>query len=283
MITALLLAVAVAGQIADEPAAKKANPAHAPIDTTYRPRANERAMVGRYDLNAPENQIAAVLSYSSVERWRKSYESLGEKAEDGGISNDSEGYLLRACTPVLVKQRLSPSYLDDGEQKTVGVVKVAILEGEFKGKELFLVEYSVFRFDGNQDRPTPVAMAPHKRSGRRPAPDSVPTGDSKLLLMDLTSYLSASGNYVNVDGRVRCTSDMPLKFVHFTISFEDRDGRLVRSADGYTTPNVLSPGDIGSISVSAQSDPRYARIKIDFKDSDKALPWVDQSGTNAHQ
>jgi hypothetical protein len=88
---------------------------------------------------------------------------------------------------------------------------------------------------------------------------------------------------VKVDGRVRCTSDTSLKSVKATVSFEDRDGKLVRSVFTYCDPSELEPGDIASISVMAESDPRYARVKIDFKSRDKALSWVDQSGTNAHQ
>jgi hypothetical protein len=283
MFTALLLAVAVAGQSADEPVAKKAKPSHATIDAAYVPQANDRALLGTYDHRAPETEIGRTACYSSVENLRKSWEALDEEPEDGGVSTSPDGYEVRACTPVFIKDRLTMTYTKDGEPKKLGVVRIEILDGEFKGKDLFAVRYDVFRFVGDYFAADRAKLMPRKRSGRREAQAAISVGEAKLMLMDLTTNSKPTSKYVTVDGRVRCTSDVPLAFVKFTISFEDASGKLVRSENGFCSPHNLNPGDLGSISVMAENDPRYARIKIDFKDSDKALPWVDQSGTNAHQ
>jgi hypothetical protein len=283
MITALLLAVAVAGPTADEPAAKKAAKPHPPIDASYIPQTNDRALLGCYALEAPEEAIERASCFSSIEGLRKHYESAGQLPTDGEVSDVPDGYEVRACTPVLVKERLMMSYTEEGQRKKIGAVKVLIMEGEFKGKELFAMWHDVIRFDGAKDRPPPVIMSPHKRNARRAANLAMIVADAKLVLTDLTTNPSGTGNYVEVAGRVRCTSAESIKFVSFTVSFEDAAGKLVRSEMGFCAPLNLNPGDLGSISLSAKSDPRYARVKIDFKDSDSALPWVDQSGTNAHQ
>jgi hypothetical protein len=201
-----------------------------------------------------------------------------------GMNTMPDSYIIHAGTPAILKDRFVRDSIVEGKPLRSFTAKVEILDGEFKGKTLFIVWWNCFRFIGGEYPRTPQArMAPHKRSGRRQVQAAVPVADAKLVLTDLTTNPSASGNYLNVDGRVRCTSGEPIKFVQFTVSFEDTQGKLVRSQDGFCTPLNLNPGDVGSISIMAQSDTRYAKVKIDFKDMEKSLQWVDQSGTNAHQ
>ena len=193
-----------------------------------------------------------------------------------------DSYILRAGTSAIIKENHAVSFVRDGKPERMFVVKVQILEGEFKGKMLFTPMVNAFRYVADEGLAPQSKATSKKRLGRRPAADAVPP-DAKLVLTDLAVNPTASGNYVKVDGRLRCTSDAPVRGIQVTVSFEDRDGKLVRSVDGYCDPTSLSPGDVGSIAVMAESDARYSRVKIDFKDLQKTIPWVDRSGMNAHQ
>jgi hypothetical protein len=157
-----------------------------------------------------------------------------------------------------------------------------------QGKELLTRPHNVFRYSGETGAAPKFDAAPQakatlaKRSMRRAAPSAVPS-DAKLVLTDLAVNTSATGNYVNVDGRFRCTAAAGLKGIEATVSFEDRDGTLVRMEHVYCSPRELSSGDIGTIAVMAQSDSRYSQVKISFKDATRAIPWFDQSGMSAHE
>jgi len=282
MISALLLAAVVAGQVGESRVARTPKSPHPAIDVSYVPHVNDRCRLGSWDRESPENLISVAWCHSTLERARQYHDSCFEKEADCIVSDAPDGYLVRAGTPVIVKERHTLNVLKWGRPGEVGVVKVQILEGEFRGRELFAIWTMTFRYAGDSDIAPQAKTPPNKRSGRRPAADAVPP-DVKLVLTDLTVNPTSTGNHVKVDGRVRCTSDVALRGIRFTVSFEDREGKLVRSAWSYCDPDTLSPGDVGSITVMAESDARYAKVKIDFKDSQKAIPWVDRSGMNAHQ
>jgi hypothetical protein len=283
MIAALLLAAAVAGQVNDETVAKKASPDRPAIDWKFVPTAGDRVLLGLRDSKSDSCKIDTVVGFSTQDGINLFLDSSDARYERG-MNTMPDSYILRAGTMAVLKDRFTRDSIMEGKPLKTFVAKVEILDGEFNGKTFFVVWYACFRFVGETPRAPQAKMAPHKRSGRRPAPAAAPIGDAKLVLMDLTMNPWISSTYVKVDGRVRCTSDVPLKSVQATVSFEDRDGKLIRSVFNYCDPSELAPGDIASISVLAENDPRVARVKISFKDNrDKALPWVDQSGTNAHQ
>jgi hypothetical protein len=274
MFTALLLAVAVAGQSADEPVAKTAKPSVGLSD---------RVSLGERDFKNPSGMIHSAHCYSSLENFNLFVESANDKRKSG-LSIMPDCYLVRAGTGAAIKETHTVDVLTGGETIRITMVKVQILDGDFKGKMLFTPQVNTYGSIKDKVPGAPQAkMAPHKRSGRRAPPGAAPIGDAKLVLTDLTTNPTTSGSYVKVNGRVRCTSEEPLRGIVLTVLFEDKDGNLVRSVEGYCSPITLSSGDIGSIDVMAESDPRYARVKIDFNDLQRAIPWVDQSGTNAHQ
>jgi hypothetical protein len=64
---------------------------------------------------------------------------------------------------------------------------------------------------------------------------------------------------------------------------EDRAGKLVKSESAYCQPTTISSGGVGSFSVMPTADTRYAHVKLEFMDIEKAVSWVDQSGKDAHQ
>jgi hypothetical protein len=285
VISALILAVAVAGQLGDAPAAPKGSkPPHPPIDVDYVPKALDRALLGCWSRESPDDQIAEASCFSSIERARQFYEEASEEDEPGGISGEPDGYTIRAGTAVTVTGRQIMSYADKDKARQTAIFKVQPLEGEFKGKQFYTFKFCVFRYVEGADA-VPQAAAAKNRPMRRAAPatPAVAPSAAKLVLTDLVINTRPGGTYANVDGRFRCTSNTPLESVRATISFEDRDGNLIRSEDVYCTPNQLNPADVGSFSAMPEADARYARMKIVFKDARQSLPWVDQSGMNAHE
>jgi hypothetical protein len=130
-------------------------------------------------------------------------------------------------------------------------------------------------------QPEARRIAGGKRAPQRPPEDSSPVAGD-LVLIDVADNPSSTGNYVEVVGRIRNTSDRPLKLVRVTASFEDSSGKLVRSAWTYCDPKTIEPGGQGSFEVSAQSDVRYAGYRLSFQEQDAAIPWVNRSGKDVH-
>jgi len=124
--------------------------------------------------------------------------------------------------------------------------------------------------------------APVKRQSRRRQGSAPPAPTGDLLLTDVAANPSSTGNYMIVTGRFRNASDNPLRSIRVTVSFEDRSGKLVRSAWSFCAPRTIEAGGIGSFEVSAENDERYAGFKLSFRDQEAAISWVDQSGKNVH-
>jgi hypothetical protein len=280
LITALILAAVVAGQISESPSVKTPKP-HGAINQDYVPKVRDAAQLGCVDLDVPENNIERAWCFSTIERAREGLNNNQAKHEDGIVSPDPDGYLPRAGTMIIIEELVIVDFVSLGEARKAVLPKVRVLEGEFKGRVFFTSIGNVFRFVHKTDTP-PVGASSNKKAGRRGAQAAVPA-DAKLVLTDLVTNSSGTGKYLNVDGRFRCTSKTPLQFVRATISFEDQKGNLVRSEDTACTPHTLNPGDVGSFSAMPESDSRYARMKIVFKDSLQSIPWSDQSGRNAHE
>ena len=93
----------------------------------------------------------------------------------------------------------------------------------------------------------------------------------------------ASGGFVNVDGRFRNTSDLALTGMWVTISLEGRAGKLIRTGKAVCLPGTIEPGESGSFHGLVETDARFAGVKLEFSDLQKAFKWVDRSGKDAHQ
>jgi hypothetical protein len=127
----------------------------------------------------------------------------------------------------------------------------------------------------------PRRNAGRKRPARRPAEAAAPVAGD-LVLTDLAVNPSATGNWIIVQGRFRNVSDRELSSLRVTVSLEDRSGQLVKSEMTFCQPSSIAPGGSGSFQVMPETDGRYARVKIEFMDSERAISWVDRSGKDAH-
>jgi hypothetical protein len=185
MITALLLAAAVAGQVKDVPNAAQASQGHAPIDTAFVAKTNDLAFAGAWNHDAPESQITRAWCFSSIEAIRKGFE-WGSREDDAGVSDQPDGYHPRAGTAVIIKDRVLVTYMKGAELKKLTVVKFRPLEGEFVDMDLFTIPGHIFRYEGVQTQRPLVGAAPRKRSSRRPAPAAI-SADTRLVLTDLTT------------------------------------------------------------------------------------------------
>jgi hypothetical protein len=128
--------------------------------------------------------------------------------------------------------------------------------------------------------PTGPRPDPNRLEAPRNA-DSEPAGN--VVLTDLAVNPSASGNYVEVEGRFRNTSGHDLQRIRITVFMGDRAGKLVKSEFTFCQPATISSGGVGSFTVMPKSDPRYDHVKLEFMDDDKAISWIDRSGKDAHQ
>ena len=129
MFTTLFVVAAIVGQSPTP---------HPPIDDSYVAKAGERAMIGNWDVETPANQIKRVFCYSSLERLRQGYDSRLEEPEDEGVSSQPDAYAIRACSAVSVKEIRNLKVVDEDGPANLAVAKVQLLEGEFKGKDLYV-------------------------------------------------------------------------------------------------------------------------------------------------
>ena len=150
---------------------------------------------------------------------------------------------------------------DDGTSYNLALIRIE--GGVLDGRELWT---SVKRLrpadepDPAVERIEPPRVAGRKRATQRPANGPAPiAGD--LVLIDVASNPSATGNYVEVAGRVRNTSGKALRFVKVTVSFEDRSGKLVRSESAYCEPQTIEPGGLASFELNAPERRSLCRIQ----------------------
>jgi hypothetical protein len=168
--------------------------------------------------------------------------------------------------------------------------KVRIDSGAFKGQVWFVLGVAVSRpeaFAKAKRRPESVVTSVKRQTTKRPARKErdVPLPpDCKIVLTDATSNPTLAGSLIQVSGRIRNTSDAPLKRIKVKVSFEDRDGKLVRSASGSCEPSTIEPGESASFeTLVVENDDRIVGFKLSFMDRESAIPWVDKSGKDVHE
>jgi hypothetical protein len=127
----------------------------------------------------------------------------------------------------------------------------------------------------------PRALAT-ERLGRKTAPAEVRApANAKVVLTDLAS--EPIGGAVKISGRFQNTSDEPLKGTWVDISVEDRAGKLLQSSTCVGQPDTIEPGERGSfLALLLENDSRAAGVKLNFRTYERAIPWVDRSGKDAH-
>ena len=134
MYCVLLLAIAVVG-------------GHPPIDVDYAPKVRDRLLLGAYEAGLPESPIGRAPCYSSLDQMRKALEAPNpDPSIEGQVSTSPDGYLPRAGTPVVIKERVTVDFIKDGDARKTVVMKVEILDGEFRGRIFYAARFHVFRY-----------------------------------------------------------------------------------------------------------------------------------------
>jgi len=84
-------------------------------------------------------------------------------------------------------------------------------------------------------------------------------------------FLSASGNYVEVQGTVQNISDKSMRFVEIHVIFRDKDENFLGTDSGFAEADVLSPGSLTTWSIFTRKmgDVRYVEL------SQILWKWVD--------
>jgi hypothetical protein len=130
-------------------------------------------------------------------------------------------------------------------------------------------------------------LHPNDLKAAAPKPASPPASagpPSKLVLLDLAMTRSESGNYVSVEGRVRNVSGVPLPQVKTSITYEDKNGRLVATSDAYLKPDPIPAGSFATFRSFDGFKAGMDHVKLEFlSGGDAAVPWSDRSGAKAHQ
>ena len=119
-----------------------------------------------------------------------------------------------------------------------------------------------------------------KRRRRPKAKAPGPAGD--IILTDLAANANGFTKMVAISGRFRNESGAPLETVMVSIMIEDRAGKMLQSITWFCQPNTIDAGGIGTFETILEDNPRAARIRLDFRNSQKSIPWTDHSGKDAH-
>ena len=128
----------------------------------------------------------------------------------------------------------------------------------------------------------PLARRPPMKP-RRSSPSDERVASS-LVLTDLTMSPSSSGNYVEVNGRVLNNTGDSIPSLKVGITYENASGRLIMNGNTVVAPNPLPAGSVGTFTGMDRMKPGIDHVKLNFDVfAGPTVPWVDRSGTNAHQ
>lgn len=254
-------------------------------DAAYKPKAGDRGVLGQLyrdeeALDGGEEVILRAECFSSLEAAREAAEILFGDERSDAVDPMPDAYYPRAGTAVKVAGIQPLTYIGrEGKTVRSRVIKVLVLEGEFKGKTL----YTRWSFVMPPADVAPVARRQAAGKRRKSAPGRpAPVKDSKLTLTDLAVEPGVFQRST-VSGRFRSTSALALESVQVHVIVEDADGRMIQSQTWFCQPNAIEPGAIGTFETIVKTDPRAARVRLDFRTFDRAIPWTDKSGKDAHE
>lgn len=125
---------------------------HKPIDVDFAPRVGDRVLLGTWDRDAPEQTINRAWCYSSLESLRESLAYTVVVAADCTLDPGPEYYCPRTGTAAIVTRTELFSARVDGRPRKGTAFRVQVAEGEFKGKELWVGIYSIFRYSEGATR-----------------------------------------------------------------------------------------------------------------------------------
>jgi hypothetical protein len=257
------------------------------IDQDYFPRVGDRAVLGGPPLGE-RKKISHAFCFSRVEGVQSYLDELKPDEGDPFADRWPDIYLPRIGTPVIVRELRTVRVRDGGETIPIAVARVQVLEGEFSNRTLFTAAVNVIRFNSDEggravpdDQGRPRAVV-KKRSSRRTAP-APGQANAKIILSDLAVNPSPVTKMVAISGRFRNISDVPLKGIMVSIVVENRAGKMLRSTSWFCQPSTIDPGNVGTFETILEDDPEATQVKLDFKDLERAIPWIDRSGKDAHQ
>lgn len=249
------------------------------VDEEYVPRIGDEAIIGCYikaELKPPglgnngRVSVGAADCFSSIANARKAMESLNSTEL---LDPCPESYRPRAGTRAKVLDIYPLRIRMGDEDLPLRVLRIKVLEGEFKDKTLYVESANVLRLSGH---PAKKPASRDKLARDRPA---TPSGD--LALTDLVVG-RVFGDAFKISGRFRNTSPGSLKSLQVVISFEDAQGRLISSHTALCQPDTIDLGGNGDFQGLAQLESSFHHVKLEFRTYDKSIPWVDRSGKNAH-
>src|SRR5579864_95966 len=103
---------------------------------------------------------------------------------------------------------------------------------------------------------------PGNAEGNLGVPNEPP---AQIQVIDTVWQRSASGNFVEINGRIRNVSGHDLEAVTVTVTFENASGGLVKTSESFLSPNPLAAGRVGDFKVIERSDPTFDHYKVRFR------------------
>lgn len=249
------------------------------VDDDYTPKPGDRAVLGLHitDGGGPgrTDYVMRAECFSTLENARLSA-ACDDEEEGRFLDTIPDAYMPRVGTPVEIIDVQPLSFSRGGKVIKGRAFKVRVLGGEFKGRVFFVRRSNIVRLIGDQGKPAAAVAKRRAAPGRAPV-----AGD--LVLTDLVANRNGVTKFVAISGRFRNTSGAALKGTMVSIIVEDGSGKMLRSTSWFCQPVEIEPGDVGTFEVILEDDPAAAGVKLDFKTIEKAIPWVDRSGKDAHQ
>jgi hypothetical protein len=119
---------------------------HRPVDEKYVPKVGDIAGLGIWQRDAPTKTIERAFCFSTLQSTRQFYANMSEEADDGVLSNEPDAYMPKAGTGLVIVAIEVMKFERDGNEQKAALLKVRLLEGEFKDRELYTAWHNVFRY-----------------------------------------------------------------------------------------------------------------------------------------
>lgn len=95
------------------------------------------------------------------------------------------------------------------------------------------------------------------------APEPTPESAPPVEITEWTSYPSASGDYINIDGTVKnVSSDKTISSVKIFVQLRDAAGKLLANDYTYMDLDALAPGESSTWSIFAPRPAGFEKVEI---------------------
>ena len=140
------------------------------VDGSYVAKPGDRAVLGLYRraqlAGGRREPVLSADCYSTIERMREHLE-IDIDGSEALLDREPESSSPRAGTAALVTEARDLTYSGRRGEEQSRVLRVQVLDGEFKGRSFYVSSYCVLRFvdaDGNPVGPEAIAKAMARRS-----------------------------------------------------------------------------------------------------------------------